>query len=234
MKTTYVVHILAGTLGLVTGYVALFVVKGGAIHKRAGMLFVYSMLAMCAGGLAIAVSRGIAAEINVPAALITAYLIITALTTVRPLPPGSRADRAIALSGMGVAASVAAVMLSFAFEAVTRGGRNGLPAFPFVMFATFALLGLWGDVRVMRHGPRKGGARLARHLWRMSMALFIAALSFSFQAVKLLKQQGFAVPSPLPAAPMLLVLALMFYWLWRVRARRPLRGVITIAAAEPA
>ena len=230
MKATYFIHILAGTLGLLTGYVALFVVKGGTVHRRAGMVFVYTMVTMCVGGLGIAVVRGIAPEINVPAALITTYLVITALTTVRPLASGSRAERVVAFGGMAVALAVGAVMTSFAIEAVTKGGRNGLPAFPFVMFATFALLGLWGDVRVMRAGPRTGGARLARHLWRMSMALFISALSFSFQAAKLLRQQGIDVPAPLVAVPMLLVLGAMFYWLWRVNRRR-VSGLVLRTAA---
>ena len=35
-----------------------------------------------------------------------------------------------------------------------------------------------GDVRVMRFGMPRGGPRLARHLWRMCFALFIAAGSF--------------------------------------------------------
>lgn len=40
-----------------------------------------------------------------------------------------------------------------------------------------------GDVRVMRSEPLRGGARFARHLWRMCFALFIAAGSFfSIQA----------------------------------------------------
>ena len=230
MKAAYFVHILAGTIGLLTGYVALLVVKGGTVHRRAGMLFVYSMLAMCAGGLAIAAVRGIAPEINVPAALITSYLLITALTTVRPLPAGSTLERGVSVGGTMVALGVAAVMSTFAVQAVANGGtRNGMPAFPFVMFASFGLLGAWGDWRVMRSGPRKGGQRLARHLWRMSMALFIAAISFVVQAVKLLRQQDIRLPAPLTALPFLLVLGVMVYWLWRVRTRRPLSGVITLA-----
>jgi hypothetical protein len=229
VKATYFIHILAGTLGLLTGYVALFVVKGGTVHRRAGMIFVYMMVTMCVGGLAIALVRGIAPEINVAAALITAYLVMTSLTTVRPASP--RVGRAIALSGMAVALGVLAVMSSFAVEAISNGGtRNGMPAFPFVMFATFAALGLWGDIRVMRSGLLKGGARLARHLWRMSMALFIAALSFSVQAAKLLRQQDIPVPGPLIAVPMLLVLGAMFYWLWRLNRRR-VSGLVLRTAA---
>jgi uncharacterized membrane protein len=81
----YLTHIVAGTLALLSGYVALYAGKGERVHRRAGMVFVYSMLAMCAGGLLLAIARGAAPYLNVPAALLTAYLVITALTTVRPV-----------------------------------------------------------------------------------------------------------------------------------------------------
>jgi hypothetical protein len=35
---------------------------------------------------------------------------------------------------------------------------------------------------------------------------------------------------PLLAIPMLVVLLTMFYWLWRVRARRTFRGIVTVSA----
>ncbi len=41
------VHILAGALGLVSGYVALYAVKGATLHRKSGMLFVYAMSTMC-------------------------------------------------------------------------------------------------------------------------------------------------------------------------------------------
>ena len=40
------IHIAAGGLAMVLGAVALFVKKGGTIHRRSGMLFVYAMLVM--------------------------------------------------------------------------------------------------------------------------------------------------------------------------------------------
>ena len=79
-----------------------------------------------------------------------------------------------------------------------------------------------GDVRVMRSEPLRGGARFARHLWRMCFALFIAAGSFfSIQA-----RVARILPEPFTTAgkralPVALVLVAMFYWLWRVRGRRP-------------
>jgi hypothetical protein len=41
---TYLVHIIAGTLGLLTGYVALYAAKGGTLHRKSGMLFVYTTI----------------------------------------------------------------------------------------------------------------------------------------------------------------------------------------------
>ena len=96
-------HVLAGGLALGTGYVALAATKGSSLHRRSGMLFVYTMLAMACSGTAIAAIQGVAPAINVPAGMLTAYLVITALTTVRP-PSGTirRIDRAamlVALAG---------------------------------------------------------------------------------------------------------------------------------------
>ena len=71
----------------------------------------------------------------------------------------------------------------------------------------------------------RAGQRLARHLWRMCFALFIAAGSFFSIRARVAK----VLPEPFLAAPMrmlpiLFVFVAMFYWLWR------LRGAGTIAA----
>jgi hypothetical protein len=228
MRMTLLLHIVAGTLAFAAGYVALYSAKGATLHRRSGMLFVYAMLPMAFLGMVLALWRDKAPEINIPAGMLTSYLVITALTTVRPLPAGSRAARWLETGGMFVALSVGVTMLAFAVEAVANGGkRNGMPAFPFIMFGVIGMLGTIGDIRVMRSGALKGASRLARHLWRMSFALFIAALSFSVQIVKMIPQP-YRVPG-LIALPIVAVLVTMFYWLWRVRIRRSLRGIVLVA-----
>jgi len=37
---------------------------------------------------------------------------------------------------------------------------------------------------------------------------------------------------PLLMVPPLIVLAVMFYWLWRIRARRVLRGLVLVQVRE--
>ncbi len=221
MRTTLLVHIVAGALGLVSGYVALYAAKGGTLHRRSGLLFVYAMLTMSVGGIVMAAGRGVAPAVNIPAALLTAYLVVTALTTVRPPAAGSRW---LTLGAMLVAFTVGLTSLTFGFEAIAGGGkRNGMPALPFVMFGVVGLLGTVGDLRVIRSGPLRGAPRIARHLWRMCFALFIAALSFFIGQAKVIPKPVRILP--LLALPVLAVLVTMFYWLWRVRIRRTFRGV---------
>lgn len=105
-----------------------------------------------------------------------------------------------------------------------------MPAFPFVMFGVVGLLASVGDVRMIRSGALAGARRLARHLWRMSFALFIASISFFIGQAKV-----FPKPVRIPgllALPVLAVLVTMFYWLWRVRVRQSLRGIVTVRVAH--
>lgn len=229
MKLVYVLHVLAGTLGLLTGYAALYASKGSPAHRRIGMVFVYTMLTMCFFGIAIAIGRGVAPEINIPAAAITAYLIITAVTAVRPEFTG---DRPLQMGLTLAALAIGIADVRFAVDAFANGGtRNGMPAFPFVMFGAIAFFGVTGDVRVLRAGPRRGASRIARHLWRMCIALFIAALSASFQFSRMVPRE---LRIPVMVIPMFVALGCMCYWLWRVRFRKSLRGLMLGQVAQTA
>ena len=179
------------------------------------------VLQICAitAGASIAAVRNVAPALNIPAGLLTAYLVITGLTTVRPLRVGSLW---VSVAGMLVAMSVGLASLLFGFEALADpdGMRDGLPPFPFFMFGVVGVLGGVSDLRVIRSGALQGASRLARHLWRMCFALFIAALSFFIGQSDALPEL-LRVPALL-AVPPLSVLGAMVYWLWRVRVRRRL------------
>jgi hypothetical protein len=216
VSTTLVLHIAAG------GFVALYSAKGGRLHRRSGVVFVYAMLAMCAAGAVLALRNPAWAKVNVAAALMTAYLVVTSLTAVRPAGPRWRPAHAALLS---VAAAVALTELALGARAVAAGGRlDGVPAFPFFLFGVVGLLASVGDVRMLRSGPLTGAPRLARHLWRMSFALFVASMSFFIGQAKVIPKPVRIMP--LLALPMLAVLATMLYWMWRVRWKRSLRGVV--------
>ena len=91
------VHIAAGGLAIVLGAVALSVEKGGTIHRRSGMLFVYAMLVMGATASMLGLRKG-PTDPNVFTGLLTAYFVLTALTTVRPVSAWTRVRRRAAAS----------------------------------------------------------------------------------------------------------------------------------------
>jgi hypothetical protein len=221
---TLLVHILAGGLGLVLGAIALSATKGGTLHRKSGILFVYAMLAMSMTGMTMATLRGIAPAVNIPAALLTGYLVVTALTTLRPR---SARSRWLDLAGMLVAFGVGLASLAFGLEALARGARTnwGL-AFPHFMFGVIGLLAAASDLRMMRSGGLGGASRLARHLWRMCFALFIAAMAF-FIGQPGAFPKALRIPALL-ALPVLAVLLCMLYWLWRVRVKGGYRAVIGV------
>ena len=66
MRMILLVHILAGGLGLLSGYVALSATKGAPLHRKIGMLFVCVMLTMSVTGLLISAVEGVAPAINIP------------------------------------------------------------------------------------------------------------------------------------------------------------------------
>jgi uncharacterized membrane protein len=227
---TLLLHITAGSLALISGFVALYASKGASLHRKAGMVFVCTMLTMCLAGLLISAWRGVAPAVNIPAAVLTAYLVITALTTVRP---PAAAPRWLDPALMIVAFKVGLSSLTFAVEAFASpdGKRNGMPAFPFVLFGVVGILAGLLDLRMIRAGGFRGLLRLRRHLWRMSFALFIAALSFFIGQAKVIPQPIRIFP--LLALPVLAVLITMVYWLRRVRSSAAGVAPTTLPATPP-
>jgi len=217
-------HVIAGGLALVSGAVAISAVKGATLHLKSGMLFVYAVLAMSVSGAVMAAFQANAG--NVLAGLLTAYLAITALTTVRPRTARSRR---VELGAMLVALTLGLASVTLALQALAAasGTRFGIPAPVFFMFGAIGLLGGLGDLRMIRSGGLRGAPRLARHLWRMCWALWIATASFFLGPRARVAK---VLPEPLltPAflvLPVLLVFVAMLYWLWRVRVRRTYRGI---------
>ena len=221
MQATLTVHIVTGTLAVLLGFVALYAAKGGALHRRTGMLFVYLMIAMATLGMVITIVRGVAPVANIPAGLLTIALVVTALTTVRP----EAGARWLDVGAMLVLFAVGLASLALGGLAAARGGRlDGIPAFPLFMFGVVGRVAAAGDLHVLRAGTRRGPARLRRPLWRMCFALFVASLSFTGQLPKRFIPKQYHHPL-LFSLPTLAVLVTMLYWLWRVRTRRPSRRV---------
>ena len=111
-----------------------------------------------------------------------------------------------------------------AFANAVSQGRGG-PQVPATLFlATALLLAALGDLRILRGAVLEGPRRIARHLWRMCFAFWTATASFFLGQMDELPA-GLQKPALL-AIPAMLPLLLMGYWLWRVRVRKALAGLV--------
>jgi uncharacterized membrane protein len=206
------VHIAGGSLAIVSGYSAVFAPKGKWLHRKAGIVFVIAMLVMGLGALLVGLEREKVSWLGGP---LVAYLVITALLTVRrPASVVPLRDGAL----MVFAAVMGSMFISQGFQAVANGGAlQGVYAPAFFLNGVVALLGAAGDARLLRSGPLTGNRRLARHLWRMCFAMFMATGSFFLGQAKVL-------PPALRVWPVLITLAvlplvLLGYWMWRTRRK---------------
>jgi hypothetical protein len=218
-------HIIAGAIGILSGAVALYAVKGGVLHRKSGMIFVCAMLVMSGSVAVIAAWHPNWA--TVLQGVLTFYLVTTGLLTVRR-PAGSRW---IDVGAMLVALTVGTTHIAFGLEASysPTGTKYGYPPPLYFIFGPLALLAAFGDIRMLRARGLHGFHRIARHLWRMCFALFIASASFFLGQAKV-------IPAPLRIYPVLIALALlplvlMLYWLVRVR-RNPRHSAARLYATR--
>lgn len=215
-------HATAGTVGLVSGSIAIATRKGGTLHRRSGLVFVYAMLAM--GLVAVGISMYEHKQ-AVDSGAVAAYLVFTAWTAVRPFAEGGRR--------MDILLMLFAAMLSLVgflrgFVAIGQGGAvDGVPVGMVFFMSTIILLAAFGDARMIRAGGVRGTRRVARHLWRMCFGLFIATGSFVAQLVRMT-----FIPHWMRSLPVILFLSagplvVLVYWMWRVRLRQNIRGIMT-------
>jgi len=212
-------HISAGTLGLLSGAVAMFFRKGAQRHAVAGRVFVISMLCMAASGAFMAFMKFQPG--NVVGGTFTFYLIGTAWLTARR---GDGKTTPLDWAALLVVSSVAAVDATLGLQAANSptGMKYGYPPGPYFFIGSVALLASVGDVRMLVRGGLSGTKRIARHLWRMCFGLFIASSS-----VFLARQHLF--PAFFRTTGLLwflsfLPLLLMIFWLVRVRFRNAFEG----------
>jgi Predicted membrane protein (DUF2306) len=218
------IHILAGGLALVFGYVALYAAKGATLHRKSGILFVYAMVTLSLSGALMEALKSSMTSVNVVAGLLTFYFVTTALLTVRPRPQTSSW-----IEGAGVlfALTVSVLACKAGFELLSRARPEAAPSF---IFGVVGVLAAAGDVRMLRARGIQGPRRIARHLWRMCFAMWVAAASF-FWGPPGRVPEVIDIPA-LKAVAVLTPVVAMLYWLWRIRIRKSLRGIVGVRAPQ--
>jgi len=209
-------HIVAGTLGMLSGFVAVFLRKGSRRHRIVGNMFFVTMLCLSSSGTILAIMKSQPG--NIVGGAVTFYFVATAWLTAR------RGDGAPGVFGRSVdwgalvaVLGLAGVELTWGLQAAlsATGLRYDYPPGPYFFMGSVAALAAVGDIRMLVRGGVSGTQRVARHLWRMCFALFVAAGS-----IFLARQHLF--PAFMRKTGMLLLLSflplmLMIFWLVRVR-----------------
>ena len=206
-------HIGAGSVGLLSGAAALVFRKGSRLHRMAGKLFVVSMLIMSGIGACVAPFLPVPERASVLAGVVTFYLVFTALAAVkRKAGSFGLFDVAVLFASLCITAA-AAILIWMASHSPT-GTLDGQPRQAFYIFIIIGTLATVGDLRLVLRRGITGAARIARHLWRMCTALFIATGSLFLGQQKVF-------PASLRGSswffvPELVVVALLLFWLCRV------------------
>ena len=222
-------HIASGTLGMLSGFVTVFLRKGSRRHGLAGNVFVVSMMSLGATGVYLASMKHQPG--NILGGALTFYLVTTAWLTAR------RRDGEPGILDWGallVVLAITVVEVTLGVEAANSptGLKYDYPPWPYFIFGFIALLATVGDIRMLVRKGIAGTQRLARHLWRMCFALFIAAAS-----IFLARQQLF--PALLQRTGVLVFLSilpllLMIFWLVRVRfANAYKRRTMAVDISQP-
>jgi len=226
------VHICAGSLGLLSGTAAILFRKGSPRHILAGRIFVVSMLTMGAAAAYLAVIRNDPS--NLGGGIVTFYLVGTAWLTVR-----RKEGQTSRLDWVALLIPLVVGILGWkngidALRSPT-GAKYGVPSGMHLFMGSICLLAAAGDVRMLLRGGVFGARRVSRHLWRMCYGLFIASGSFflgpSNRPLRLFSSIGIGkyLPHSLFTVPVYLALTvaplvLLLFWLVRVRFSRAFKG----------
>ncbi len=218
-----ILHIGAGSVAILCGAIAVSVAKGARLHRVFGTLFVAAMLVMAVCGVALTglwpQGTGVFLPLKASAAVgvFAAYLVATGWMTVRRK---TRQTGAFEIGACLVALGVAAALALLGLQAMgsPTGLLEGAPPAPYFIFASLATFTALLDLKVILQGGLSGVSRIARHLWRMCFAFFFAASFFFIGQQKVM-------PAVLHRSPVLLALglaplAVMLFWLIRVRVGR--------------
>jgi hypothetical protein len=214
-----ILHVSGGTLGLLSGTGAMVFRKGSNRHRSAGDVFVISMIVMGVAGTWLALMKH--QMNNVFGGILAVYLVATAWSAGR-----RDADQLNLLDRIApLAALVVGVSMTGYGIAVATGRLNfhdGVPTPMYFVLGSIALLSAAGDTRMILRRGLSTTQRIARHVWRMCFALFIATGSLFLG-----QQQVF--PAFLRGSNLLVILGLlplplMIFWLIRVRFAKAYRG----------
>lgn len=206
------VHIAAGTIAILSGLLSFFPKKGSSGHMFFGLIFFYCMLVMA--GIASILAAFYSGEpINFIIGLFTSYLVFTARNTIR-----NRSGKVLLIEK--ITSAIAFVLFSgfvyLLYNAIQSGKEiiDGVYIQAFYVFTVLSFLAFILDVKVIFTKGIKGKQRIVRHLWRMSLALFIATTSVVYGQPQVFPE--IINSSGLLDVVVLLIVVSLIFWILKV------------------
>lgn len=219
VTAVFALHIISGTAALLAGAAAICMRKGSTLHRRVGDGFVVAMILMSISAGVLGVVRP-GQIVNVLIAVFTLYLVGTAWLAGRRGDAGGGVPDRIALAASLLLCAPFALLIFQIVSGVTlvktAFAIRGPILVALCVFSGVIATAALGDLHVVLSRGLTGTARVARHLWRMCFALAMASGSAFTNGFARLLPGPYHVP-PAFFAPQLVMLALLIYWLVRIR-----------------
>lgn len=204
MSPLLIFHITTASIAVLGGLAAMSLRKGSTGHRTGGIVFVIGMICMTLSAVPLGILK--TQTLNALVAALTCYL---------------------------VALGVGALLFKFGFEALHSPThlKDGEDASGYFFFGAIAVLGAALDLRLIIRGIGNRH-RIARHLWRMSLAMAIGVISVT---PRLNRLAGHPIRGEaLLMVPTLCVLMFMVFWLWRVLSPKRTHATLGSVTDEPA
>jgi uncharacterized membrane protein len=189
----------------------MYATKGATLHRKSGRVFVFSMMLMAASGAIVAAMLPV--RISVIAGALTFYLVVTGLVAAhRPAFWRRQFDFAILI--FALATGIAGMLFGVEATRAANSRLDGFPAAPHFIFGSVALIAAALDARMLFVSDVNGKHRIARHLWRMGFAMYIATSAFFLGQANLFPEVIRKIA--LLATPVVIVVVFTMCWLVRV------------------
>ncbi|WP_288429336.1 DUF2306 domain-containing protein [uncultured Spirosoma sp.] len=147
-----IIHVLAGTVALLVGLVAMFSKKGAKVHNRSGLIYVWAMIVVAVTALPMCVlqSFNLFRLFLTGIAVLSFYLCMTGWRATKQKKSGpTQADRLLTYGTLVVSVG----MMGFGAYLLTDGVSVFAVLFPFFGFLTFR--NAWRDAKSFGHAPEK-------------------------------------------------------------------------------
>lgn len=210
-STILIFHIATATIGLFAGAIALFAKKGTTLHTNSGKVFTAGMVMIGTAGTTLAYM------VNRPETLIIGIIIIYLVGSATAAIKRKENETGLfEISALTLAVSTA-IAAGYFGSAASNGeiqltGRT--PAGFYYFQAAFLVFCSALDIRVIIRGGVSGAQRIARHVWRMCLALLIAVTAIFLGNTHIFSDV--IRNTNILFAPSIIVIVLMIYWMLRV------------------